>query len=232
MDTSTKPFLDNKYTSWYFAIINQAKLLVNNKKQGYEVHHIIPRCLGGSNSKENLVTLTARQHFVCHLLLTKMHGSHKLGMALQRMMNKGHLSYKPRASRIYDYARRLSSEAKRGANNPMYGKSSAAVCPDFGERVSRGLKNSKAFREYVTSEKHRQQMSDVRSSTVCLVDSNNQVIGKWKNCRELAEHLGCTYANVKTARRQHRPVGKRLNHAEAFVVYEKDLPRYHITNAK
>ena len=40
---------------------------------GYiEMHHIIPRSLGGNNSIENLVTLTAREHFICHWLLTKM----------------------------------------------------------------------------------------------------------------------------------------------------------------
>ena len=37
-----------------------------------EQHHVIPRSLGGVDSKENLVRLTAREHFVCHLLLTKM----------------------------------------------------------------------------------------------------------------------------------------------------------------
>lgn len=35
----------------------------------YEKHHIIPKCLNGNNSKENLVLLTAREHFVAHKLL-------------------------------------------------------------------------------------------------------------------------------------------------------------------
>jgi hypothetical protein len=33
---------------------------------------VIPKSLGGSNSKTNLVRLTAREHFVAHRLLTKM----------------------------------------------------------------------------------------------------------------------------------------------------------------
>ena len=37
-----------------------------------EKHHIIPRSLGGSNDIDNLVRLTAKQHFICHKLLTKM----------------------------------------------------------------------------------------------------------------------------------------------------------------
>lgn len=38
-----------------------------------ETHHIIPRCMGGHNKKENLVELTAREHFIAHLLLVKIH---------------------------------------------------------------------------------------------------------------------------------------------------------------
>ena len=37
-----------------------------------EKHHIIPKSMGGNNSNENIAILTAREHFVCHLLLTKM----------------------------------------------------------------------------------------------------------------------------------------------------------------
>ena len=63
-------FINNKYTNWYNSIINNAK---NRTITGYtENHHIIPRSLNGTNTSENLVRLTAREHFVCHLLLTKM----------------------------------------------------------------------------------------------------------------------------------------------------------------
>lgn len=63
-------YLQNKYTAWYYNIINLAKNRIN---QGYtENHHIIPRCLGGQDTEDNLVHLTAREHYICHLLLTKM----------------------------------------------------------------------------------------------------------------------------------------------------------------
>ena len=39
----------------------------------YENHHILPKSLGGSNDKTNLVKLTAREHFICHWLLVKMY---------------------------------------------------------------------------------------------------------------------------------------------------------------
>ena len=65
-------FLTNKYTKWYWNIITNAKARVYNQFDYAEIHHVIPRSLGGLNTKENLVKLTAKEHFVCHRLLTKM----------------------------------------------------------------------------------------------------------------------------------------------------------------
>ena len=63
-------FLENKYSRWYFQIINNR---FNNTPVGYyESHHVVPKSLSGEDSKANLVKLTAREHYICHLLLTKM----------------------------------------------------------------------------------------------------------------------------------------------------------------
>jgi len=63
-------YLQNKYSRWYNNIIDRAR---SRTITGYrERHHIIPRSLGGNNSPHNLVDLTAREHFICHLLLTRM----------------------------------------------------------------------------------------------------------------------------------------------------------------
>ena len=63
-------FIDNKYTSIYYSIIERSK---NRNISGYtEKHHIIPKSLGGTNNTSNIVILTAREHYICHVLLTKM----------------------------------------------------------------------------------------------------------------------------------------------------------------
>jgi hypothetical protein len=55
----------------YEAIINRAhqRTLIGY----FEKHHIIPKCLGGSNKKENLAKLTAREHFIVHVLLCQIY---------------------------------------------------------------------------------------------------------------------------------------------------------------
>lgn len=68
-------FIDNKYTQTYHRIIDNAKIRNWAKKSApcyTENHHIIPKCFSRDNSTQNLVRLTAREHFIVHKLLTKM----------------------------------------------------------------------------------------------------------------------------------------------------------------
>jgi hypothetical protein len=56
----------------------------------YEKHHIVPKCLGGSDSKDNLVFLTGKEHFVAHKLLVEIYSEEKsLIYGLIRMLYSG-----------------------------------------------------------------------------------------------------------------------------------------------
>lgn len=59
-------FNDSKYTKWYKNICSKPYNGVVEK------HHIIPKCLGGTDEPSNLVNLSPKAHFICHWLLTKM----------------------------------------------------------------------------------------------------------------------------------------------------------------
>jgi hypothetical protein len=89
-------FLENKYKRCYYNIINKANQDILDRSTGYfEKHHIIPKSLGGSNAKSNIVKLTAREHFLCHRLLTKFTegiAKRKMWFALNFMLsaNKNH----------------------------------------------------------------------------------------------------------------------------------------------
>lgn len=81
-------FIKNKYHTWYMSIVERARFRTDIT--GYsEKHHIVPQSFGGTNSKENIVILTAREHFICHWLLTKCVSVHieKANYALWLMMN-------------------------------------------------------------------------------------------------------------------------------------------------
>lgn len=137
-------FIQNKYYSWYYSIINSAKnqsrkrLKRNNPLYiYYEKHHIIPKSLSGSNDKDNLVLLTAREHFICHILLTKFiipnsSNYHKMIRAAHNMIrNSKTQDVRYINSRLYQTIRsefcKTQSISQSGKGNSQYGKSKSST---------------------------------------------------------------------------------------------------------
>lgn len=113
-------FIDNKYTRIYYDIIDRAKSRTLPLETYTEKHHVIPRSIGGNNSKNNIVTLTAREHFICHWLLPKMtYGksrrsmSHALRMMLAASPGRQDERYIPKPKK-YELVKKLANEASKG----------------------------------------------------------------------------------------------------------------------
>lgn len=96
------------YKKLYNHIIVNAQ---SRETEGYvENHHILPDSLGGSSDKSNMVKLTAREHFICHYLLTKIYKKETIEwykMINAFMMMKCKSSYQDRYfnSRLYESKR-------------------------------------------------------------------------------------------------------------------------------
>lgn len=124
-------FIENKYTRAYYTIINKA--LQDTSREGYyEIHHILPKSLGGSHEPFNLVKLNAKEHYIAHLLLTKMcidsTHTNKMIYALWCMINGngyGTSRYIPSARAYMLVKEKLSStrsENMLGDKNHFFGK--------------------------------------------------------------------------------------------------------------
>lgn len=92
----------------------------------HERHHIIPKCMNGSNSKDNLIDLYAREHFIAHKLLAEEDPqNYQLKYAYWNMCQctgrDGQDKYIPTPEE-YEEARIFCHEAISGENHPMYGK--------------------------------------------------------------------------------------------------------------
>ncbi len=126
--------MQNKYQKYYDSIINYRKEqpVLNGY---YEVHHIIPKSLGGSNNKDNLVTLTAREHLIVHKLLKKItfilfgiesKQYKSMTYALWQMSNRNNNSALYMSSKEYERLRlefsQIQSKQYSGIGNPRYGK--------------------------------------------------------------------------------------------------------------
>jgi hypothetical protein len=142
-------YLQNKYTTVYNSIIARAQSRLLSKDVYSERHHIIPKSLGGTDLPINLVCLTAREHFICHWLLTKMvegAAQQKMAYACKRMMT-GHKDSRYRVTgRKYELL-------KQGMNNLLKGRK---FTPEW---ISK-LKESAQLRATRISDSERQQRRD------------------------------------------------------------------------
>ena len=140
-------FIDNKYTRWYYGIIDRARARnFTSRAQaktvlGYvERHHIIPKCMGGGEA-DNLVYLTAKEHFVCHHLLTKMTeglNKGKMHKALHKMSNVNSFQQRTRIPpTLYE---RIRIEAGKAHSRMIKGTQVGVDNPMFGQRHSEDAK--------------------------------------------------------------------------------------------
>lgn len=103
------------YQKIYDNLINR-----NILRTGYvENHHILPRCLGGSNNQENLIKLYPEEHYLAHLLLCKIYpGNQKLLYAAMNMTTGAMINNGKRSNKAYGWLRRQYAESMSGENNP------------------------------------------------------------------------------------------------------------------
>lgn len=211
-------FINNKYTNTYFKIIKAAQARTID---GYtENHHIIPKCLGGGNEKENLVSLTAREHFICHYMLTKMVSSTKhrfqLGKAFNCMLyvsKPGQPRYKV-SSRSFESFRKhyanLFSEQQKGDKNPMYGK---VVSEETRKKLSIAVKNS----GYVPTDEVRRKLSDANKGKVLSKETRAKISnankGRVSTRRGVALTPECK-KKISNAKKGSVPWNKGKNHTD------------------
>lgn len=71
----------------------------------FERHHVLPKSMGGNNAKANIVNLTAREHYIVHWLLFKIHKNKEMCFAWYRMTHckNGVERY---ISRTFEYAKK------------------------------------------------------------------------------------------------------------------------------
>lgn len=100
------------YRHIYCKIISYAKSQNRYKGDGnyYEAHHILPKSLFPlwKNRKSNIVLLTAREHFFCHQLLSKIYPGKEMAFALHLLLTTNN-GKQVISSREYEKIEKLNS---------------------------------------------------------------------------------------------------------------------------
>jgi len=145
------------YSRIYEALIVRARARV--RPEGYvERHHIVPRCMGGGDESANIIALTAREHFVAHLLLAKIYPEIS-GLHLALLIMKDRCDKTP-SSWWYKSIREKCMEdwSSRGKSNIHFARTAfakdeeakarhRAIMSDIGKRAGPlfGTKNLKGY---------------------------------------------------------------------------------------
>jgi len=158
-------FIQNKYTRWYYIIIHNASQVIPDSYT--EKHHIIPKSLGGSNEPDNIVLLSARQHFICHWLLTKMvsdkKATYKMANAFNRMMKKGRPDQKRYylSGTAYENARIRNNILRSGKNHPFYGKK---LPKKWRDNISKNAPDRSGRNNPFYGKQHKEETKEMLSS--------------------------------------------------------------------
>jgi hypothetical protein len=197
-------FHNNKYTRWYHAIIYKA--IAEQRKRlpigsvdrvYYEAHHIIPKSMGG----KEIVLLTAKEHFICHLLLTKMTNDYKMKHAAFRMMNgKNEEKYRITSS-VYSYLKKCKAEATSVRHK---GKVNSPETRRLMSENQSGMKRSKETRE-------KQSKLKIKTWVITFPDGHEETIS---NLKEF-----CITNNLNIGNLHSTAQGRRLHHKGYSAAY-------------
>jgi hypothetical protein len=182
-------FNKTKYSKWYFNIISNAlKRGTKKPRKGtpyyvyYESHHILPKakCMFPhySSFKQhpwNQVLLTAKEHYICHLLLIKMTSGKAKGvmyLSLTKMIAQPRNSLKL-SSKGYQYFREKYSNSMCGENNPMFGKKriTSKETRDKLSKAGKGRMFSNEHKKKISESNKGRTLSQERKEKIGLMMS-------------------------------------------------------------
>lgn len=147
------------YQKIYDDICKRGQERILSKEIYTEKHHIVPKCMNGTNEKSNLTVLTAREHFLVHYILTRIYPDNsKIWSACFKMgVTSGNQKRFIPNSKLYEEIRINWNKLNRGENHHAYGKTFSDdhkrkigesqvgkfVPPEVGQKLSNALRGRK-----------------------------------------------------------------------------------------
>lgn len=159
-----------------------------NRKQcdGYsEKHHIVPRCMGGNDSEENITVLTYREHYIAHLLLTKIYKEHRgVNYAFLCMLRRQPTGERVLTSRMFEVIKSNFAKFKR-----MY-----CTIPNPGKS-----QNSRDSARKRMTERNPLKLDPSKNRTAqpIRVHFTDGSYKEYKYAKEYCNETGISYANMK-----------------------------------
>ena len=194
-----------KYLNLYIRIIDRCKTMTDEElSDTYERHHILPKCMGGTNDKENLVKMPVRYHIMAHIILVEAYPNnykllHPLNFLFGKKDSKSknirdhhnilmkHFSTRTVALVKENQLRIFRSKEYRdsisGKNSPNYGKPGKPMSEEQKAMVSKRHKGMKVDPEKIKhwDKHHRKGKDNPRFGTTLPEEQKKQISNTVKN---------------------------------------------------
>lgn len=202
------------YHKIYENLIYRSK---NRTLFGYkERHHIIPRCIGGTDDIENIAELTPEEHYLAHQLLVKMYPTNNKLLQAAMMMIPDRKSNK-----LYGWLRRKFSEYKSkeqsGVGNSQYGT----------KWITNGLIEKKILKNETVPENWFEQRL---SSYLKKIEKEKTKEEKHNKKINYLRELHNVY--IKEGYEGVRKIGYKYSQPNLVAAFEKYLPEFVSQNGK
>jgi len=173
------------YEKNYYDYTAYVKTLNRKKGNGvyYERHHIVPKCAGGKDTPENLVLLTAREHFLAHYLLTKIYKdtlySYNLDYAFICMKRDGYKQQRYFNSWLYESIKvRFAKEVSENNKGQVAWNKGIPRTDSVKQAVSKANKGRTAWNKGKTLGAHSPESNRKRSETLKKGYANKQYVDR------------------------------------------------------
>lgn len=198
------------YKKIYFQLVSRSV-----ERSGYvERHHILPKCLGGTDAKENLVDLYPEEHYLAHLLLCKIYPENQkllyasMNMATGSLSNLGKRNNKKYGWVRRQYAKSISGDGNPSRRDPELQKRASLKRVGQKRTVETREKMSAAQRGRKFTREHKENLSIAASKRLPISEETRSKLRKRKpNKGMLGKKMSKeTKAKMSAARR-----GKKMS---------------------
>lgn len=207
------------YLKVYNSLIEKGKNNIFNNDDYYETHHIIPKSIGGSDNEDNLVKLTAREHFVAHWLLFRLYPTNKqIAAAFHiiafgtncRNTRKNHEGYVPSSRAIAEarMAKVLHNKGNKHSEDTIQKMKNT-----WAKKIENGYIGPTTGRKTsdVTKEKQRKSKLGKSRPTEVIDKIRNTKLGNTKEQRELKIKLREDKLKQKLLDKEKKYQERKLN---------------------
>jgi hypothetical protein len=168
-----------------------------------EVHHVLPRCMGGEDSEDNLVILTPEEHYVAHQLLVKMYPDiYRLAHAANMMcVNRT-------TNKLYGWVRRRLADSMVNNNPNKNGDARREFNKKYGS-PNRGYKHSEQTKKLISDrakgDNNPNKDGKARRTITRLVHMTTGEELIYSSLKEAEEAHKANHASVHNNRRAGKP---------------------------